>query len=332
MNEIADRKEYTQAQIARLQAELTEASTLVSAKACVYATGSYGRGEAGTASDLDLFIVSKTVLTDDKIKKEERLLSNLDTICVKADLIITTKKLGIREFDGDGKYLEHYTLSTLIRNIGDPKDDMNNTFTARLLLLLESTPILGGDVYDELIDGVIDEYWTDYKKHSELFNPAYLVNDILRLWRTFCVNYEARTQKYPELKRIERKKKNYTLKYSRLLTCYSALLYLLHVFNNNNTVRPEDAKAMASLTPLARLAWLRTEDISQAVNARLDCLIEKYNFFLETKRDEAKLLNEFSNSEIAHKHMHQASQFGEEMFGAITDIGKRSALHQIIVV
>jgi hypothetical protein len=209
---------------------------------------------------------------------------------------------------------------------------MQNTFTARLLLLLESTCILESNVYNNIIGDVIAEYWKDYPKHSEAFKPAYLVNDILRLWRTFCVNYEARTQKQPEDKRFRRKVKNYTLKHSRLLTCYSALLYLLHIFNVNGTVRPNDAKSMASLTPLARLDWLVAENISPDANARLECLIGKYDRFLETKRDETKLLSEFSISDTAHKHMEKANEFGAEMFDAITEIGQRSALHQIIVV
>ena len=37
------------------------------------------------------------------------------------------------------------------------------------------------------------------------FMPAFLANDILRLWRTFCVNYEARTQTEPAEKKAKRK-------------------------------------------------------------------------------------------------------------------------------
>ena len=89
---------------------------------------------------------------------------------------------------------------------------------------------------------------------------------------------------------------------------------------------------MASLTPLGRLDWLRLQHISNAADTQIDSLIEQYNCFLETKRDEDKLLSEFSVEETAHKHMEQASKFGTEMFGAITEIGNRSALHQIVVV
>ena len=47
---------------------------------------------------------------------------------------------------------------------------------------------------------------------------------------------------------MERKTKNYKLKFSRLLTCYSALLYLLFTFGKSGTVRPEDVVDMVGLS------------------------------------------------------------------------------------
>lgn len=193
MTEIEKRKAITDEHIVKLKEHLSLSAGLVAKKACVYATGSYGRGEANDGSDLDLFIVSKTVIVDEKTKREKILLSNLDKIRVQADLIRTTEALGIKEFDGDGKYLDLYSSTSLTNYLGHPEDDARNTLTARLLLLLESAPILENDVYNDIIDDVLAEYWKDYANHSEEFKPAYLVNDILRLWRTFCVNYEART-------------------------------------------------------------------------------------------------------------------------------------------
>jgi hypothetical protein len=64
--------------------------------------------------------------------------------------------------------------------------------------------------------------------------PAFLANDILRIWRTFCVNYEARTETEPAEKKAKRKLKNYKLEHSRLLTCYSALL---RVFKDRTPMR-----------------------------------------------------------------------------------------------
>src|SRR5580658_2234467 len=72
--------------------------------------------------------------------KEGSLLKHLDEICIKADLIEVTRKLRIPEFSGDGRYLAHYSVHEFTKALGTPEDDVTNTFTARLLLLLESRP------------------------------------------------------------------------------------------------------------------------------------------------------------------------------------------------
>jgi hypothetical protein len=96
-------------------------------------------------------------------------LKNLDEICLKAELIDATRQLRVPEFSGDGEYLVHYSISQLIKTTGKPEDDVNNTFTARLLLLLESRPLIGEDVYADAIDEVISKYWGDYEDHKNEF-------------------------------------------------------------------------------------------------------------------------------------------------------------------
>jgi len=227
---------------------LTESSRLCDGVACVYVTGSFGRLEAGRESDLDLFIVGKS-------NEDQRDFKRLDEILVKAELITATRKLAIPEFSGDGQYLEHYGDYSLVKELGSPSDDVGNTFTARLLLLLESRPLVGDLVYREIVARVVEAYWRDFEGHESDFIPAFLANDILRLWRTFCVNYEARTETEPAEKKAKRKLKNYKLKHSRLLTCYSALLYLLAVYVKKHSVSKSDAVDMTELTPIERVGY-----------------------------------------------------------------------------
>jgi predicted nucleotidyltransferase len=252
VGELADRRSDTAARIAKLRKRLKAAEALAEGKACVYATGSFGRCEASPHSDLDLFIVGKRDGKPGRNGKEGSLLKRLDEICIKAALIEATRKLHIAEFSGDGRYLTHYSVDDFTRTIGTPEDDVTNTLTARLLLLLESCPLLESVVYRKVTKEVIDAYWRDYEDHKTDFMPAFLANDILRLWRTFCVNYEARTERAPKLEKAKGKLKNYKLKHSRLLTCYSALLYLLAIYGSRQTVKPSDALAMIKLTPRRR--------------------------------------------------------------------------------
>lgn len=271
--------------------------------ACVYVTGSYGREEASEHSDLDLFIVGgKDVMG--------KAFSRLDEICLEADLIRACRALKLPEFSGDGKYLVKYTIAELKDAIGQPEDDAQNTFTARLLLLLESKPLLGIELHAKALREVIDAYWRDYDGHEEEFTPGFLANDILRLWRTFCVNYEARTKDEPESERAKRRVKNYKLKHSRLLTCYSALAYLLAVHGREGTVSKERALVMTQLTPTRRLERLRDEF---GVKPELvSNVLSYYQRFLEkTDKTDDALQAQFADTKLNAALMEEAGQFGD---------------------
>lgn len=197
MGELLERRRRETAErIDKLQRELTEAEARCAEKACVYAIGPFGRGEAGRYSDLDLFIAGQT-------RDKRPLLRLLDEILVKADLIEVTRKHSIPEFSGDGRYLVHYTVDQLVDTLGKREDDAKNTFTARLLLLLESKPLLGRSIYAKITEDVISAYWRDFEDHK---------NDLSRLfWQmTFCECGElfALTTKQPRKALPLRRKQN----------------------------------------------------------------------------------------------------------------------------
>ncbi len=316
------RRRETQRRLDTIQENLHQAKTLAEGKACIYVTGSFAR----EFSDLDLFIAGETA-------QGERRLRNLDEICIKALLIEMTRKLGIPDFSGDGEYLEHYTVDDLIKTLGKPEDDATNTFTARLLLLLESRPLLGVEFYEKAVKDVIDAYWRDYEGHENEFIPAFLANDILRIWRTFCVNYEARTSTEPELKKAKRRLKNYKLKHSRLLSCYSALVYLLAIFRAKKTVHVEDAFKMVSLTPTTRLEWLKAQDDLSTAHSKVDLLLDRYESFLSaTNASEGELVNRFLDPGKSGELIRSAQQFGDLMFDLLDSVGRGNKFFRLLVV
>jgi len=321
------RRQETTRQIEALRKLLQESARLCGRKACVYATGSYGRGEASLHSDLDVFILSKG-------SRKKPSLSRLDEILVKANLIKATEERGLPKFSGDGQYLVGHTLAELVGTLGKPEDDVENTFTARLLLLLESFPLVGRPAYEQITSKVIAAYWRDYKGHENNFAPAFLANDILRMWRTFCVNYEARTRSEPEEERAKRRLKNYKLKHSRLLTCYSALLYLLAIFSKNKAVTPTDAKNMISLTPTERLEWLLSQPDLRNAHSSLRNLIRGYEEFLSnTDASEDELVSRFMDKQKRETYRESASRFGDSVFDVMDAIGKKSPhFYRLLVV
>lgn len=325
VEDIIKRRKYTQERLDSLKESLKDAESRCAGKACVYATGSFARGEAHPWSDLDLFIVGRS-------SNGKRDLPRLEEIRIKADLIDATEKQKIPEFSGDGRYLDHCTVEDLIGTLGKPEDDALNTFTARLLLLLESKPLLEQGIYQSVIDEVLLAYWREYTDHKRDFMPAFLANDILRLWRTFCVNYEVRTRREPTLEKAKRKLKNYKLKCSRLLTCYSAILYLLGTHSVAGTVTPDDAKHMVSLTPTQRLEHLAKEGPSSARDGMIQLLDAYERFLIATNRPEKELIELFSNSGHSAKFISEASDFGNLVYTVFELTGGESLFHRLLVV
>lgn len=87
-----------------------EAPSIVDKCACVYATGSVGRGEMSETSDLDIFIIRDRSL--------ERPLTNLNEIRLKARLIEVARELKFPEFSDDGEYVKSYDVKDeLIRKL-----------------------------------------------------------------------------------------------------------------------------------------------------------------------------------------------------------------------
>lgn len=329
MGELADRRASTANRLSALIAALKAAESFARGKACVYATGSFGRGEASSYSDLDLFIVGKN-RTDGQ---QGSVLRPLDEVCLKAELIGVTRRLAFPDFTDDGRYLTQYSVADFTKTLGTPEDDVMNTFTARLLLLLESRPLLEPAVYDEVVEEVIAAYWRDYADHSSNFMPAFLANDILRLWRTFCVNYEARTARVPDEKKAKGKLKNYKLKHSRMLTCYSAVLLLLAMFRLNHTVTPSEGLTMVRLTPTERLEWLCDRPEFGEAHENTRKLLGQYERFLRTtNQDEKELVSQFMDKDLSQRYMGEAYEFGDTLFEVLTSIGSGNRFHRLLVV
>ena len=189
------------------------------------------------------------------------------------------------------------------------------------------------DVYREVTEDVIAAYWRDYEDHKTDFIPAFLANDILRLWRTFCVNYEARTARVPDEEKAKGKLKNYKLKHSRLLTCYSALLYLLAVYSLHKTVSPGDAMAMIGMTPTERLEWvLQQPDLAQA-HPKVKDVLAQYERFLETTNaGEKELISRIMDDKTKRLYTSATYAFGDLVSEVLNSIGNGNRFHRLLIV
>jgi predicted nucleotidyltransferase len=305
---IEERREQSKRRIAELQSTLETSGALPIIRdiACVYATGSVARGEASKQSDLDLFIISK-------VADGKRSLGQLESIRLESRLIEASRACNFPDFSGDGEYLVVHDVDHLLRHLGTREDEHTNVFTARLLLLLESYPILGEDFYRNIVTQVVERYWRDYPRNRDEFLPVFLINDIRRYWAVLCVSYEAVADPPREPELSKRRLSNYKLKHSRLLICYSAIVYLCWLLQENGTVHPDEAVAMTQLRPLQRLEAIGRATASARIRSCVARLFEGYSRFLEeTARPD---IQERFRDDTYHKdRQSEAKRFGDAMY------------------
>lgn len=300
---------------------LQQSAPEIDGKACVYATGSYGRLEAGPRSDLDVFIVVDEIMDKGTLK---HVLNGIDEIKLKAKLINLTEHFRIPKFDGSGRFMSGHSINSLVTHLGSSEDDYRNILTARMLLLLESRPLEGLLVYNKVLDLVIDRYFADFKGHEDSFRPTFFINDISRMWRTFCVNYESKRKNSDSSRQ---KIKNLKLKFSRMLTCYSAIIYMHAIYARNGSVSPNEAQQMVRISPTERIESL---PILCQTSSRSDRILEicqsctgLYSSFLElVHKSDRAAAKQYKANEVMWQE--KSYQFGQLLADLIDEIGSIS--------
>lgn len=179
--ELQKRQDSSTKQIKKVTTEFSTRLDLRRYKTiAIYCGGSLGRGEVGSNSDLDLFILSN------KKKSDE---CRLDTLRLLSEVIRINSKLRFPEFSNDGQYLQVYSFPDMLNALGSPRDDNENLFTVRMLLILESKSVFNENLYSQHIENTLGHYFRDSRGRSS-FRPLFLLNDLLRYWRTVCLNYK----------------------------------------------------------------------------------------------------------------------------------------------
>ena len=224
-------------------------------KVAVYLAGSLGRGDMGKLSDLDLFLITT------KLECERKWLEDIEILSF---IVQANKYLKYGPFSNDGKYLKVYSLEKMLKALGAPEDDSENLFTARMLLLLEARCVCNHSLFDDVVEEILDHYFRDSRGKST-FRPLFLLNDLLRYWRTLCLNYELTRDSSEKPWR----KKNINLKFSRMLTVFGTVLPLVagQIFD------VDSAREFVKLSPHYRFA--------RGLDSLEDNgLSEEYNMFL----------------------------------------------------
>lgn len=143
--------------------------------------GSYARKEVTTASDFDYLIISYELMS------EARLILSYRQAAAKARQAVAASDVG-----STGLFGEMLGASDLVDRIGLEQDSNANT-TRRVLFLEESVPLTGEDNYDKLMNAIVGRYIHDFTDRTdEPRVPRFLLNDIVRYWRTITVDFQAK--------------------------------------------------------------------------------------------------------------------------------------------
>ena len=319
---IGERKEWSKAKV---KAFIESVSTLPEVTKhpdlCIYVTGSFGRLEASSYSDLDLFFIKEGT-------RAKAQMSYIDKTLMDASLICKCREVNFPEFSGDGEYLEVHYLQSMIENLGGRKDDYENLFTARLLLLLESLPIYNESLYEKVLREITDSYFRDYEDHEQNFRPLFLINDILRFWKTLCLNYEYSRNNLGTDEARARKShlRNLKLKFSRMLTCFSLVIALAVP---RDSIEPEECVRLMRERPLERLRSVAVDSNREELWNKLT---EDYSWFLRTTgRPQNEVLDWIGLSANREEAFGRAVRFGDTIYDLLIQVAKPETLRYLVI-
>lgn len=220
--------------------------------------GSLARGEWTSSSDVDW-----TLLVDGQANPQHRVAEQ------------TYRRSLSDEFRSPGPEGAFGSIAfshELIHHIGGPSDTNRNT-TQRVLLLLESTAVrpsaatetAAEGARERVIRGILDRYICDDssfapgRSSAEVARkpPRFLLNDIVRFWRTMCVDFACKEWEQSGKKWALR---NVKLRMSRKLIFVSGLLACYRCTLGNAREPMEELLDHVRTPPLEALAGVLEEN------------------------------------------------------------------------
>jgi len=301
----------------------SDVSPLLSSDADLVVFGSLARNECTSGSDVDW-----TLLVDGQVSNSHYQSSNI----IKKKFI----SLKLQEPGTSGMFGNITFSHDLVHYIGG-EDDTNHNISRRILLLLESDKLLinsesdvFGTAYERVIKAIINEYIIHDSGLSSVNHindnvPRFLLNDIIRFWRTMCVDFAYKQKEQEGLKWGLR---NIKLRMSRKLIYLKGLLMCFSCYNNKDLNKENIPQHLTDLTLLKPLDLTLKILGPRKVDSLLLTLIDKYDEFLgmlddEKIREELKSLNmheAYANGTFLH-----ARKIAHEFQDAISEIFMKDA-------
>lgn len=240
--------------------------------------GSIARREGTPGSDCDYFILQNGASP----RTTRRLLQIMEGI---------RRDLGTPAPGAQAVFGRVVIAANLYESIG-LDIDTNVNMTRRILLLTESEPVLSGSTHPKVIDDILSRYCDDYLSPNRPPDapakvPRYLLNDLVRFWRTMAVDFGTKRWETGTDDSYLRLAK---LRITRKVLFAGPLMSLLLVprrIAKSSQLQPYLTEALRK-PPLAQLA--SAVDLIGSKSALRDLLTAYDEFILLLYGDERKIL------------------------------------------
>jgi hypothetical protein len=263
--------------------------------------GSLSRGEASTESDIDYFFFGDD---DSGVEKAKDFLNS------KQDEIF---RIVGQSPSPDGAFGKESceTLTALTTDIGG-NDDENQKITRRILFLVEGTWLTSDGTFNRYRDLVLRRYVSESIEDHHLCR--FLLNDIIRYYRTICVDFEFKT--------VEKNKKwglrYIKLRYSRQLLYFSGLIAIAETVGLDREGKIQKLVGLFDMAPVDRIVHVFGDGANVALGL--------YDNFLThisdpSTREELNLvtLDKATHTEIFKKLRESGRDFTGAMVKLLTD-------------
>lgn len=176
---LLEKRATTQRRLRR-RAELLEGVPLSVDLSVVFA-GSWGRFEVTSSSDNDFYVLT----VDTGVGSDEDAMSLIYS-ALEQEEYEETKARKDTEPGREGTFRKPVVLPHLLGRIGR-EEDSNRNLTQRILMVLESTSIYNTSLHERARQAIIDGYLEPPVKPNQ--PPRLFLNDVVRYWRTMCVDF-----------------------------------------------------------------------------------------------------------------------------------------------
>jgi len=250
---ISDIRAFSHSRLDALHSRL--ASTFgEEASFAVVTCGSYGRLEASRQSDCDYFVI-----VDRQSGTSPPGYPHLQEIQQAINEVV-----GIEPSAG-GAFATIHDVQDMLTNIGGTAES-NHALTRRMLFLLEARAIYNAKLVDRARTSVLERYI-----HNEIAadNLArFLLNDLIRYYRTICVDFEYKTVEEGKAWAI----RNIKLQFSRKLLYFSGVIAVAETEGLDAAQKRKRLAELLALSPLLRL--------HQVCGSHVDEALAEYDHFL----------------------------------------------------